>query len=616
MRLEAIVIENFRGYTQRQTIPIDNLTTFVGRNDIGKSTLLDALAVFFEHPLGKIDHHDVNKAVLPHGQLRIGCIFGALPEKLTLESSDTSFEREYLLNHEQRLEIHRVYDYSEGKLAKPKIIAVALHPTVAGADDLLQQKSSTLRERAKTRLLSGDLRSNVQLRHAIWRSYDNLGLALREIQLDREDAKSLWDSIQKQLPEYALFRSDRASNDDDNEVQDPLKTAISQALAEVRGELATIEARVRKHAEQIATQTIEKLHELDSALASQLKPQFRADPKWDSLFKISLTDQDDIPLNKRGSGVRRLVLFSFFRAEAERRLAAKTNSDIIYAIEEPETAQHPAIQHKLIDALLVLSEQPGVQILLTTHEPALLSAMPAAGIRFITKDAQYGRVVSADRGVWQKVAADIGVKPDAQPKVVIFVEGITDIPYIRVFSRILNQRYPHIIDISNDNRVGILPIGGGGNLQHYINHQYFDSLQIPVIYILDNDPESEKKHNKYADVYKALNQRPDGSRVYITKKREIENYLHAEVIQNEFHQKYNIDVHVEIDDNCDVEKGVIVELERLKAKRRPNIKDFLSTQVLNNTTYIHLEDRNCTEEWLAIFSHVAEIANQPSRQVR
>ena len=43
MRLEAIIIENFRGYMRRQTIPINNITTFVGRNDIDKSIIVTSV---------------------------------------------------------------------------------------------------------------------------------------------------------------------------------------------------------------------------------------------------------------------------------------------------------------------------------------------------------------------------------------------------------------------------------------------------------------------------------------------------------------------------------------------------------------------------------------------
>ena len=34
---------------------------------------------------------------------------------------------------------------------------------------------------------------------------------------------------------------------------------------------------------------------------SELKPFFRADPKWD-VFKFGLVGDNDIPINKRGSG--------------------------------------------------------------------------------------------------------------------------------------------------------------------------------------------------------------------------------------------------------------------------------------------------------------------------
>lgn len=67
--------------------------------------------------------------------------------------------------------------------------------------------------------------------------------------------------------------------------------------------------------------------------------------KWIDVFKsVSITGDEDIPINKRRSGVKRLVLLNFFRAEAERRKNESNVPDIIYAIEEPETSQHPSHQ--------------------------------------------------------------------------------------------------------------------------------------------------------------------------------------------------------------------------------------------------------------------------------
>ena len=51
MKLDEVKIQNFRGYRGCIGIPIENMTAFVGRNDVGKSTVLDALDIFFNDKL-------------------------------------------------------------------------------------------------------------------------------------------------------------------------------------------------------------------------------------------------------------------------------------------------------------------------------------------------------------------------------------------------------------------------------------------------------------------------------------------------------------------------------------------------------------------------------------
>lgn len=46
MFLREVVLQNFRGYKNQHRIPIDQLTAFIGKNDVGKSSIFDALAVF------------------------------------------------------------------------------------------------------------------------------------------------------------------------------------------------------------------------------------------------------------------------------------------------------------------------------------------------------------------------------------------------------------------------------------------------------------------------------------------------------------------------------------------------------------------------------------------
>lgn len=46
MKIDSMKISNFRGYAENTEIKFNDLTVFVGKNDIGKSTVLEALDVF------------------------------------------------------------------------------------------------------------------------------------------------------------------------------------------------------------------------------------------------------------------------------------------------------------------------------------------------------------------------------------------------------------------------------------------------------------------------------------------------------------------------------------------------------------------------------------------
>ena len=53
----------------------------------------------------------------------------------------------------------------------------------------------------------------------------------------------------------------------------------------------------KNEVEVLARKTIEKLKEMDPSLANELTPVF-VPPNWKSVFKTSLIDNDQIPINK------------------------------------------------------------------------------------------------------------------------------------------------------------------------------------------------------------------------------------------------------------------------------------------------------------------------------
>lgn len=46
MKIEKLILENFRGYQEKTEINFNSFNVIVGRNDIGKSTILESIDIF------------------------------------------------------------------------------------------------------------------------------------------------------------------------------------------------------------------------------------------------------------------------------------------------------------------------------------------------------------------------------------------------------------------------------------------------------------------------------------------------------------------------------------------------------------------------------------------
>lgn len=403
MKIEKLILSNFRSYNDEISINFDDLNVFVGRNDIGKSTILEALDIFFNEGKGiiKMDKDDVNKQAKEEGnsEIKIGVVFGGLPAELTIDATNpTRLEDEYLLNQDGKLAIIKKYPNA----GKEKVFVKAYHPTNTACSDLLLKKQADLKKLLTDEMVCEDKTKNSEIRKAIWGFHsENLDLEEIDIELAKIDAKNTWDQLRTYLPLYSLFQSDRKNSDGDIEIQNPMKLAVQEILKDQRlmGSLNQVASEVETKLKEVAGQTLDKLNEMNPEIANSLNPVIPSPEslKWVDVFKsVSITGDEDIPINKRGSGVKRLVLLNFFRAEAERRKAENNTPDIIYAIEEPETSQHPSHQRKLIEAFIELSKSNNTQVLLTTHSPSIVKLLQFDHLRLI-KSEQSKEVVSVER---------------------------------------------------------------------------------------------------------------------------------------------------------------------------------------------------------------------------
>lgn len=599
MKLREVILKNFRGYYDETRISINDLTALIGKNDVGKSTILEALEIFFNQ--AKIESGDKNVFHTAEDTI-IGCVFDDLPSEIALENVSTSFTAEYLLNEDGDLEIRKIYRTG----GKQTIWINAKHPSNAGFDDLLSKKNQELKAMIRENGLenSVNLTINTEMRTALWESLgESITYQKKLISADQADEKKLWPKIEPLLPQYHLFKADRSGNADEDKVaQDPMQDAVRMALEEQKKQLADIAGEVQRKVSDVASRTISKLKEFDSELAKTLTPEFKKEPMWEKAFAFSLTGDNEIPLNKRGSGIRRLVLFSFFRASVESPLFE--GKSIIYAIEEPETSQHPDAQRMILKTFQEMTEKNGCQIILTTHVPGLAGLLPVQSLRYITSGDRNPKVAEGaeNESILRNIADTLGVLPYAAVKTVVYVEGPNDVAFISN----LNQNIPElkaIIDLQEEH-IPLIPLHGG-LLVDWVNKDYFTKTNLREIFITDSDVP------KYVDLISEINKFSDGRRFgWTTRRREMENYVPYELIEQEL--KVSLDGYKANWDQCDVPKVLIVlcmQNVTNAAEREKSIKSWLNGSLSKKITKEDLEDIDAWDEIELWFKKIRDIDN-------
>lgn len=539
MRVSKIFLEGFRGYLEPTEFPIEqDLTVFLGRNDAGKSTIFEALDLFFEGKI-KAEQADLSKGRKEETFI-IGVQFSSFPKELSLDSGGkTTLEKEYLLN-DGKLEIFKRFN---AKLKTPtaKIFAKAIHPINPKCTDLLSRSRDELRVLIAEYKLEDDCNRNekASMRNALYKHFGEKKLDLKqtEVNLDKEDGKSVWTSLKDySFPIYQMFKSDRLGGESDNEIKEPVDIALQAALSPHIPKLKEIEEDIRKQVEQITNETLEHLQKNYPDIAAKLKPKF-GEPKWKDVFKWTIEDEEEIPIRKKGSGVRRLYLLSFFQAMAEKKRTESSADErpIIYAIEEPESFQHPDNVELILENLKTLSSGKD-QVLISSHLPNLVARTKIDSIRLIKKNKNSdGKLIStihsSDDTTLKQVALTLGLYPEIRgdvfgAKIIICVEDLNDsYAYKELLKKVSSHRR---IALDLDKVVWFR--GGGNELHAWLERANLENIDLPKVIFMDSDKLSKGDEPKESNAKIVEDAEQMGWLGFLTKKREIENYLNPKTL--------------------------------------------------------------------------------------
>ena len=570
MKLKRMKLKNFRAHKDTN-INFNDLSVIIGKNDIGKSSILDALNLFFND--SKIEKEDIN-VYSNELYVSITCMF-ELPEnyEIILDTNvKTSLLEEHLLNKDNLFEIEKRFFPNK----KTEIYIKCYHPKNFETPLILLKISELKDLLKKLKINDNDVNKTIKkdIRKIIFDT-ETLEFKDSEIKIDdsgkdEKDSSLIYKKVKDDFPMYMLFKSDRTNTDKDGEVSDSLKAITKVAVSELEEEFFKIKDMINKKIIEIANNTLEKLKEFEYGIANELKPDID-NKSLDSIFNFKFSCDDGISFNKRGSGVKRLMLLSFFLAESERKNVIKKN--IIYAIEEPETSQHPDFQIKLIESFIRISEENNKQILLTTHTPEIIKLSPKKSIIFLKKDLENNLVVDEKIDI-KEISETLGILPYVSEKGIIVVEGDIDKSFLENLNRIEELR-----NIVNLNDFTIIPVHGGGNVDRWIKEDYFAKTNIKIMYFKDRD---DKKEN--------INKNSENK--IVTLKREIENYIPKKIIRKKFFEELKDITDEELDD-IDIARKIH---EKIKDRHESAIKSSLQERKLWSDISINDLD-NEVKDW-------------------
>lgn len=500
VKIKSISIQNYKCHKEVLDISLYTITTFVGENDSGKTSIIDFLELmltnkspdendFFHDSEGIFQDEIIGEiTLLPNPELRE-----------TISS---------LLNESNELKIKKVITKRESKLFIEK---------KKYADERLN-RFENMKAAELTKLLEDyklEPQSNQEFRKEIVKKF----LEENRVQSEYEFVLDDWRNIAPFLPKLIRY--------DVNDYRNP-QSMIFKTLNEKFSDL------IYTYSEEDGSKNFkigeleklaEKAEEEINIEANKLKSyiiKYNPDiediyifPEFDfskaltsiSLELIDKKTKSRIVFENRGFGTQKRLFMGIFDWESA-VLKNLSGTPVIRCYDEPDNSLHIDAQRKMYKAIREIAESESNQIILCTHSLFLIDSMPTNTINLLKRKEDSTTFFESLKGETEleisqfmtSICREMGLSNSHFffEKAFILVEGQTEINFLPLAYKKLNN------SSFVEDGISIINLGGNGAAADFMKLLMKNKKDL-VILFLDSDTRNVKK----SDLYRAFDQIQD-----------------------------------------------------------------------------------------------------------
>jgi putative ATP-dependent endonuclease of the OLD family len=409
MKLRKLTIKNFRGIGFAE-IDIENFTTLIGPNNIGKSTILNAIHLVLDNKKPKLEDWPEHKPC--NEIMEIICILGEIEEweqrkpaisnllhqnslkirmraEWNAEKTDYSYEYAVYNTEQQYPWSEQTYSQSV-KDQKCKSIFKILG--IAKASEF-SEKIQELEEYVKTNMPEEIKESEdwhtKKFANSLQQAVPHIMYVPASFKIE-DELKSTSNSPFSFLFTNKLFpkvKNDQTYKDyivKANSLQKKLKGQAEDG-SEIDG--------LGEALAQVST-TLNQILDFDSKVRLAVG-DIDVEPLFMKAATLLIDEEFETSLQYQGSGVQRALAFAMLESNAsvESEVQGEQRT-VIVLYEEPELYIHPHLMRRLKNTLQTRSESPKWQVICSTHSPFLINlAEKPESLKLIKRDAGNKRVV-------------------------------------------------------------------------------------------------------------------------------------------------------------------------------------------------------------------------------